>query len=459
MNGIPDECEDCNANGLPDSLDIAKGLSADCDHNGTPDDCQFNSTTTVPYVVDDGTAEANASNLSIGNMIWLNAFQVAPGGGILRSVSVAFGSGMPAGAPATVHVWTDPNNDGNPADAVRRISVPVQAVAPGSGQFTTVDIPDIAIGPVGTWFYVGMQTTDLPFPAPLDRDVTGQRSWIAAASGLAGADPDHLGAAGRFGLIDSFNLSGNWLIRAVATRSDDSNNNGVLDACEIAAGTTPDCNGNLVPDAVEPPVNDCNGNGNGIPDSCEIASGAASDCQPNGIPDSCEIAAGLESDIDANGVPDSCEDCNRNGIPDGLDIKSGLSADCQPDGIPDECQLPSELLDVYAYDDGRAEYFFGPGGPPSAVWLSNFKIEEGKERIVAIDIMFGYVPYGKPHTIYLWSDPNGDGEPSDARVLAQVDTVALVIGSAQTYTRVNMPDVVVGPPGRASSSEPERRIS
>ena len=42
--GIPDECElagnDCNANGVPDECDIADGTSQDTDANGIPDECE-----------------------------------------------------------------------------------------------------------------------------------------------------------------------------------------------------------------------------------------------------------------------------------------------------------------------------------------------------------------------------------------------------------------------------------
>ncbi|MCA8963139.1 MAG: hypothetical protein KDC38_21595, partial [Planctomycetes bacterium] len=45
-NGIPDSCDiadgteqDCNANGIPDSCDIASGTSLDDDMNGIPDEC------------------------------------------------------------------------------------------------------------------------------------------------------------------------------------------------------------------------------------------------------------------------------------------------------------------------------------------------------------------------------------------------------------------------------------
>ncbi|MSR69730.1 MAG: hypothetical protein EXS17_05215 [Phycisphaerales bacterium] len=71
---------------------------------------------------------------------------------------------------------------------------------------------------------------------------------------------------------------------------------------------------------------DCNGNG--IPDAEDIASGIAKDCNGNGVPDSCDIAAGA-IDSDADGRIDSCErgygDFDLNGFVDGLDLSYILS--------------------------------------------------------------------------------------------------------------------------------------
>ena len=442
-NGIPDECEDCNDNNIPDGLDISNGTSDDCQKDGVPDECQLGAGPTVISRVDDGIAEDSVGNSAIGNFIWLNAFQVATGGEVLRSVDLAFGSGIPAGETVAVHVWTDPNNDGNPEDAVRRFTVTVESVNPGTSQFTTVDVPDFVLGEAGTWFFIGAQTVSRPFPAPRDfANPSALRSWVSAGTQLDDADPDDLDAAGLFGLIDSFGITGNWLIRARSFRDGDCNANGIPDACDIANGTAADCNGNSFPDGCELATNDCNANG--VPDDCDLASGAASDCQPNGIPDSCEIATGSEVDTDSNGVPDSCEDCNGNSVPDGVDISSGASADCQADGIPDECQLNGKEPEIYSYDDARPEFWVSSDAPNMA-WLNNFTIEEGKDRIVAIDIMFGLVPVGRPHTVYLWSDPNGDGDPTDSQVLASVVTAAVDVGEAFTYTRIDIADVDLAP--------------
>ncbi|MFQ5463543.1 MAG: hypothetical protein ACE5E5_13085, partial [Phycisphaerae bacterium] len=72
---------------------------------------------------------------------------------------------------------------------------------------------------------------------------------------------------------------------------------------------------------------DCNANG--IADTCDLADGTSSDCNTNAIPDECDI------DCDANGIPDDCEafaDCNANGIPDACD------PDCNINGVPDDCE-------------------------------------------------------------------------------------------------------------------------
>jgi hypothetical protein len=49
---------------------------------------------------------------------------------------------------------------------------------------------------------------------------------------------------------------------------------------------------------------DCNGNL--IVDAEDIANGTSSDCDANGIPDECDIAAGRLADSDGDGVPDRC---------------------------------------------------------------------------------------------------------------------------------------------------------
>ena len=118
----------------------------------------------------------------------------------------------------------------------------------------------------------------------------------------------------------------------------DCNTNGVADDCDIVDETSPDCNLNGVPDECEPfGTDDCNSNG--VPDLCDIYFGLSQDCNDNGVLDACDIADGLSEDCDSNGMPDECEpDCNSNGIVDACDILYYGSEDCDDNGVPDECE-------------------------------------------------------------------------------------------------------------------------
>jgi len=183
----------------------------------------------------------------------------------------------------------------------------------------------------------------------------------------------------------------------VSTPRNDCNDNGVIDECDVAGGTSQDvigiksagqipdipgpdgvpdecqidcnnnkipdqwdvhnernsedCNNNIIPDECEP-NEDCNMNG--VQDICDIAGVTSNDCNSNSIPDECETQA---VDCNNNGILDLCDlhcgatgwscdvtgcgqnlDCNVNCIPDECDISSGASEDCNSNSIPDECE-------------------------------------------------------------------------------------------------------------------------
>lgn len=129
--------------------------------------------------------------------------------------------------------------------------------------------------------------------------------------------------------------------------NEDCNANGIQDICDIASGGSEDCTANAVPDECEP---DCNNNENA--DSCDILAETSDDCNGTGIPDECQL---YDNDCNGNGIPDECEldgnDCNGNGVPDDCDVAQSISEDCNDNGIPDECELDGNDCNVNIIPD------------------------------------------------------------------------------------------------------------
>lgn len=140
----------------------------------------------------------------------------------------------------------------------------------------------------------------------------------------------------------------------------DCNANGVFDRFDVIPyGASPDCNGNLSPDACDLSSGiSVDTNGNGVPDECDA------DCNANGIPDDLDIAVGTSEDCDANGVPDECDpDCNDNGEVDACDVLMGISTDCNADFVPDECQIENNDCDENGTPDDCQADCDGDGEP------------------------------------------------------------------------------------------------
>ena len=165
----------------------------------------------------------------------------------------------------------------------------------------------------------------------------------------------------------------------------------------------------------------------------ELLDGASIDCDGNGAPDFVEELAG------------TLLDCNRNGSPDSCDIASGESGDCQLDGIPDECQLVDLFLKNHTDD---SDVIVKSDGDYTAL-VESLEVTDGLTVITHVDMYqnvgFGNV-IGSNMTIYVWSDPNGDKDPTDAQVLASASTTvtADMIGKSNRY---DIPDTFLGPDG------------
>lgn len=286
-NGVPDECQDyidCNGNGIADFCDIASGRSLDCNENGIPDECDIASCPPEApdcadcnangildgcevfqhgnrvYQWDDGTHEEAIGLTNGGYTVWLNHFVNSGEDNRIRNIRIVYGS-VPNGTPATLYIWSDPNEDGDPRDARVLASISTTVANADTDEFNVVSFPPVYIGPAGRNFFVGAIVSHASgfFPASLDQSSSAEQSWFCGNSGPI--DPNNLGAAAvRLKLVDNYGYAGNWLIRV---ETGDSN-----------------CNGNL------------------IPDECDIADGTSRDNNENGIPDECDCPGDLDGDWD-----------------------------------------------------------------------------------------------------------------------------------------------------------------
>src|SRR5215216_4805470 len=113
----------------------------------------------LTYLIDDGTAED-----SVG---------VTAGNNLINSISIAWGT--PAfpdpslnGLPYTAYLWSDPNGDGSPTDAVVLAMAPGVVASAGTDTFITTAIPPTMV--TTTNFFVGFVITHTAgqFPAAFD---------------------------------------------------------------------------------------------------------------------------------------------------------------------------------------------------------------------------------------------------------------------------------------------------
>ena len=172
------------------------------------------------YMIDDGSAE-DAIGLTLGgDVIALNEFAVVPGAEAIDSVSIAWGTPVfpdPSldGLPYTVCIWSDPNGDGSPTDAVLLTTASGVVANQGTDTFITTNI---AATIATSNFFVGFLITHNAgqFPAAFDETspTFSNRSYIAGGDAGTGDINDLNNNALPVAPIESFGLVGNWLIRA-----------------------------------------------------------------------------------------------------------------------------------------------------------------------------------------------------------------------------------------------------
>src|SRR5215216_3128027 len=100
----------------------------------------------LTYTIDDGTAEDSVGLTNGGNLLVLNSFPVTEGNNLITSISIAWGT--PAfpdpslnGLAYTAYLWSDPNGDGSPTDALVLASAPGVVSQEGTDTFLTTNLP------------------------------------------------------------------------------------------------------------------------------------------------------------------------------------------------------------------------------------------------------------------------------------------------------------------------------
>ncbi len=276
-NGVLDDCDvlfgtspDCNTNGIPDECDIASGVSQDCDSNGVPDDCE------------------------VGLWERITRFDLDTSPGWSTAGEWAFG--QPTGQGGAQHGFPDPTSGATGTN--------VYGVNLNGDYSTTYGGPYyVTLGPVDL---NNIRNTHLRF-----------QRWLNSDSNVYVRDSIQVSRDGNT-WVDVWN-NGVPIITDNAWSLQDYDISATADyqatiyirwGYQVLGGAWAFSGWNI--DDIEVVglapgggPNDCNENQ--VPDACDIAAGTSQDCNTNGVPDECDIASGTSQDANGNGVPDECD--------------------------------------------------------------------------------------------------------------------------------------------------------
>jgi hypothetical protein len=383
-NGIADAEEiaadpslDCNLNEVLDECDIADGTSPDCQPDGIPDECQLGETEPVTVLVegfddisllpDADWAMINNSD-PIGDLGWFQG-DVATFIAHTGNSDAYIGANWQSVNDGTISNWLltpeielidgmelsfytrTTASSGWPDRLEVRMSLAGASLDVGTAAEDVGDFTELLLEINSNLTVGGYPETWEQFTVVLSGIGATTKGRLALRyfvtdGGANGTNSNYIGIDTATltspATANSNDCNDNGVPDECDLADGDCNENGVPDACDIADGTLVDADGNGIPDACE---SDCNGNG--VSDGQDIAQGTSLDCNENGVPDECDIADGTSPDCNNNGIPDPCDissgqgslDCNGNGVPDECDLADGTSTDCNANGVPDPCDL------------------------------------------------------------------------------------------------------------------------
>ncbi len=165
------------------------------------------------YQLDDGTQEDQIG--SGGQIAWMNKFTATSGCTVIRGIDVAFGGAViqvPNGSLAKICVWEDPNDDGNPSDAILLAAQTVVVANANTGILTSYQLTTpVSVSGV---FFVGAAYDNAGlYPASVDYNAAyiPNSTWYAVGSPV---NLSNLSSNSVLGPGDAFGLLGYSLVRA-----------------------------------------------------------------------------------------------------------------------------------------------------------------------------------------------------------------------------------------------------
>ncbi len=211
--------------------------------------------------VDDGSTENSVGWTNGGTFAWMSTFGATASSYTVSSVDTCYGTllfpgGYIPSGPVTVGVWEDPNDDGNPSDAIL-LGQGSAVVSPGSVetdvlQTILLNAPVLANGV----FFVGAMVSHVAgeFVSPLDQ-----------TSVLACGGPESYFFGLNAGVIDLVNINANQFPPQSTGSAGFPGNFVIRPNCGPGSTGTPYCFGDLTSTAC--PCANVGGAGNGCPSS------------------------------------------------------------------------------------------------------------------------------------------------------------------------------------------------
>jgi photosystem II stability/assembly factor-like uncharacterized protein len=183
----------------------------------------------VQLILDDGSRENAIGLTNGGQFLWLNRFTPSPSDFpfTLDEIHVLFGAGtgVNVGELVDIYVYEDTDGDGDPGTGANFLgalnNAAVQFV--DDVNFSIYSIAPITMnGPGDVLIAVVNRTAGTDpseYPAAVDQTSSQSRSWIGTYQAGNPPDPPPLPADDLWGIIDSFNFPGNWMIRGFGSTS------------------------------------------------------------------------------------------------------------------------------------------------------------------------------------------------------------------------------------------------